>query len=204
MQKKFISSSLRAIKRKYPEYSDEKLGELRYGLEGLYILVTKSVIIFGIAYLLGILWELIIFTVLYNIIRATSFGIHATKSWICLVSSLMIFIGATYLSTVLVIPTGTKIILGILTVLYIHIYSPADTKKRPIVSPKRRFVYKTVSTVIACIYTIICVVITNNFLANSLLFALIIQCLMISPLTYKLSGQPYDNYKTYILKNSWL
>ena len=204
MQKKFISSSLRAIKRKYPEYSDEKLGELRYGLEGLYILVTKSVIIFGIAYLLGILWELIIFTVLYNIIRATSFGIHATKSWICLVSSLMIFIGATYLSTVLVIPTGTKIILGILTVIYIHIYSPADTKKRPIVSPKRRFVYKTVSTVIACIYTIICVVITNNFLANSLLFALIIQCLMISPLTYKLSGQPYDNYKTYILKNSWL
>ena len=204
MQKKFISSSLRAIKRKYPEYSDEKLGELRYGLEGLYILVTKSVIIFGIAYLLGILWELIIFTVLYNIIRATSFGIHATKSWICLVSSLMIFIGATYLSTVLVIPTGTKIILGILTVIYIHIYSPADTKKRPIVSPKRRFVYKTVSTVIACIYAIICVVITNNFLANSLLFALIIQCLMISPLTYKLSGQPYDNYKTYILKNSWL
>ena len=204
MRKKFISSSLRAIKRKYPEYSDEKLDELRYGLEGLYILVTKSVIIFGIAYLLGILWELIIFTVLYNIIRATSFGIHATKSWICLVSSLMIFIGATYLSTVLVIPTGTKIILGILTVLYIHIYSPADTKKRPIVSPKRRFVYKTVSTVIACIYTIICVVITNNFLANSLLFALIIQCLMISPLTYKLSGQPYDNYKTYILKNSWL
>lgn len=202
MQKKFISSSLRAIKRKYPEYSDEKLGELRYGLEGLYILVTKSVIIFGIAYLLGILWELIIFTVLYNIIRATSFGIHATKSWICLVSSLMIFIGATYLSTVLIIPTGTKIILGILTVIYIHIYSPADTKKRPIVSPKRRFVYKTVSTVIACIYTIICVVITNNFLANSLLFALIIQCLMISPLTYKLSGQPYDNYKTYILKNS--
>lgn len=202
MRKKFISSSLRAIKRKYPEYSDEKLGELRYGLEGLYILVTKSVIIFGIAYLLGILWELIIFTVLYNIIRATSFGIHATKSWICLVSSLMIFIGATYLSTVLVIPTGTKIILGILTVIYIHIYSPADTKKRPIVSPKRRFVYKTVSTVIACIYTIICVVITNNFLANSLLFALIIQCLMISPLTYKLSGQPYDNYKTYILKNS--
>ena len=204
MRKKFISSSLRAIKRKYPEYSDEKLGELRYGLEGLYILVTKSVIIFGIAYLLGILWELIIFTVLYNIIRATSFGIHATKSWICLVSSLMIFIGATYLSTVLVIPTGTKIILGILAVIYIHIYSPADTKKRPIVSSKRRFVYKTVSTVISCIYTIICVVITNNFLANSLLFALIIQCLMISPLTYKLSGQPYDNYKTYILKNSWL
>ena len=204
MRKKFISSSLRAIKRKYPEYSDEKLDELRYGLEGLYILVTKSVIIFGIAYLLGILWELIIFTVLYNIIRATSFGIHATKSWICLVSSLMIFIGATYLSTVLVIPTGTKIILGILVVIYIHIYSPADTKKRPIVSPKRRFVYKTVSTVIACIYAVTCVVITNDFLANSLLFALIIQCLMISPLTYKLSGQPYDNYKTYILKNSWL
>ena len=202
MRKKFISSSLRAIKRKYPEYSNEKLDELRYGLEGLYILVTKSVIIFGIAYLLGILWELIIFTVLYNIIRATSFGIHATKSWICLVSSLMIFIGATYLSTVLVIPTGTKIILGILVVIYIHIYSPADTKKRPIVSPKRRFVYKTVSTVIACIYAVTCVVITNVFLANSLLFALIIQCLMISPLTYKLSGQPYDNYKTYILKNS--
>ena len=55
MRKKFIECSLKAVKNKYPNYSEERLDELRYGLEGLYLLITKSIIIFGIAYYLGIL-----------------------------------------------------------------------------------------------------------------------------------------------------
>ena len=202
MRKKFIECSLKAIKNKYPNYSEERLDEFRYGLEGLYLLITKSIIIFGIAYFLGILGELIVFTVIYNIIRATSFGIHATKSWICLVSSLTIFIGLTYLSTIVSIPIGTRVIVGIIGIFYINKYSPADTKKRPIVSPKRRMVYKTISTIIACVFVVISVITTNDFIANCLLFSLVTQCVMISPLTYKLSGQPFDNYKTYVLDAS--
>ena len=86
------------IQKYYPNYSEVKLAELKYGLLGLYLMISKSIIIFSIAIFLGIFKELLIFTVIYNIIRAPSFGMHASKSWICLVASTSIFILLTYLS----------------------------------------------------------------------------------------------------------
>ena len=96
MKAVFINNSMSLIKKYYPEYSDVKLEELKYGLLGLYLLITKSIIIFGIAIFLGIFKELLIFTIIYNILRAPSFGMHASKSWICLVASTTIFILSTY------------------------------------------------------------------------------------------------------------
>ena len=98
MKDVFISNSMNLIKKYYPNYSEEKLEEVKYGLLGFYLMITKSIIIFGIALYLNIFKELLIFTIIYNILRATSFGMHASKSWICLVSSTLIFITATYLS----------------------------------------------------------------------------------------------------------
>ena len=69
MKEAFISNSMNIIKKYYPDYSEVKLAELRYGLLGLYLLITKSIIIFAIAYFLGIFKELLIFTLIYNLIR---------------------------------------------------------------------------------------------------------------------------------------
>ncbi len=197
MKEVFINSSMNIIKKYYPDYSDIKLAELKYGLLGLYLLITKSIIIFGIAFFLGIFKELLIFTIIYNILRAVSFGIHAPKSWICLVSSALIFLVSTYLSTFIVMPINVKIILGIIGIMIICKYSPADTAKRPIVSPKRRLFYKIASTIIAFVFLICSIIINNNFLANTFILSILIQCIMISPVTYKLAGESYDNYKSY-------
>ena len=185
------------IQKYYPNYSETKLAELKYGLLGLYLMITKSIIIFGIALYLGIFKELLIFTIIYNILRAPSFGIHASKSWICLVSSASIFIFFTYLSATISIPINIKTIIGIIGIILMYKNSPADTAKKPIVSPKRRKVYKIISTFIAIIFTVLSIVIDNNFLTNSFIFSLILQNIMIAPTTYKLFGEPYDNYKSY-------
>ncbi len=187
------------IKKQYPQYNEVKLAEIKYGLASIYITISKTIVICAIAYILGILKELIIFTVIYNIIRMPSFGMHATKSWVCLVSSTLIFIGSTYLCSIVVITLLPKIILGIVGVLLIFKNSPADTKKKPIVNPKRRLAYKIISTVIAIIFVILSIIIPDNFLSNSFIFALIIQCFMTSKAIYKLFGLPYDNYKNYQL-----
>lgn len=197
MRNYVIGKALAIIKKNNPEYSDEKMEILEYGLTGLYILITKTVIIFFIAYLLGILKELIIFTLIYNLLRAPSFGIHASKSWICLVASTVSFISITYICTLVVIPLWLKIILGIFGTLYMFRYSPADTEKRPIVSPKRRKIYKTISTIVAFSLTIVSIFITNSFLANACILSIILQCVLISPITYKLAHQQYDNYRYY-------
>lgn len=197
MKEVFINNSMNLIRKNYPNYSEERLEELKYGLLGLYLTISKSIIIFGIAPYLNVFYELLIFTIIYNILRAVSFGMHASNSLICLVSSTIIFLGATYLSKILIIPINIKIILGIIGIILIYKNSPADTKKRPIVSPKRRKIYKTISTCIAIIFVINSTIINNQFLANSFILSLLIQCVFTSPTMYKICGEPYDNYKSY-------
>ena len=197
MKEVFINNSISLIQKYYPQYSEEKLAELKYGLLGLYLMITKSIVIFGISIYLGIFKELLIFTIIYNILRAPSFGMHASKSWICLVSSATIFILSTYLSFKLSIPINVKIIFGIIGIILIYKNSPADTAKKPIVSPKRRKIYKFLSTSIAIIFVVSSMLIENNFLSNAFILTLLIQCVLTSPTTYKICGETYDNYKSY-------
>lgn len=198
MKEAFINSSMNMIQKYYPNYSEVKLAELKYGLLGLYLMISKSIIIFSIAIFLGIFKELLIFTVIYNIIRASSFGMHASKSWICLVASTSIFILLTYLSLNVTIPINIKLIIGIIGIIFMYKNSPADTAKKPIVSLKRRKIYKTISTLLAIIFVICSLIIDNNFLSNSFILSLVLQNIFISPTTYKIFNEPYDNYKTYI------
>ena len=197
MKEAFINSSMNMIQKYYPNYSEVKLAELKYGLLGLYLMISKSIIIFSIAIFLGIFKELLIFTVIYNIIRAPSFGMHASKSWICLVASTSIFILLTYLSLNVTIPINIKLIIGIIGIIFMYKNSPADTAKKPIVSLKRRKIYKTISTLLAIIFVICSLIIDNNFLSNSFILSLVLQNIFISPTTYKIFNEPYDNYKTY-------
>ena len=197
MREYIVGNSLNLIKKEHPNYSDEKIEILEYGLNGLYIFISKSIIIFTIAYFLGILKELIIFMLIYNLIRSVSFGMHATSSTICLVASAFSFLSATYLCKSFEISIGFKIIFGFLSIIYVYLHSPADTEKRPIINPKRRFIYKTLSTIVACAMVICSLLINIDFIANSCIIALLIQCVMISPTSYKLTGQKYDNYKYY-------
>ena len=193
-----INNSLDLIKKYNPDYTDEKIAEIEYGLMGLYLTITKTIVIFAVAIALGIFKELLILTIFYNIIRLSSFGMHASSSLICLVTSASMFLGGAYLSSILIIPINIKIILGIIGTILIFKNSPADTKKRPIINPKRRRIYKIISTIISIVFTILILFIDNNLVANSLLIALIYQVIMTAPTTYKLFNQSYDNYKNYI------
>lgn len=197
MRELFITKSLNSIKNKNPNYDKEKLEVIEYGLTGLYILITKSIIIFTIAYFLGIFKELLIFMIIYNLIRTVSFGIHATSSTKCLISSSLAFLGTTYLCKYISIPINIKVIISLFEIFYIYKYSPADTEKRPIVNPKRRLIYKLLSTTIAIGMIISSILIKDTFISNSFITAPLIQCIMISPITYKLTNQKYDNYKYY-------
>ena len=199
MREYVIGNSLSLIRKQHPDYTDEKIEILEYGLTGLYIFISKSIIIFSIAYFLGIFKELIIFMLIYNLIRSVSFGMHATSSTVCLVASAISFLSATYLCKYIDISIGFKVIFGILAIIYVYLHSPADTEKRPIISSKRRLIYKILSTVISFIMVICSFALDNIFISNSFIVGLLIQCFMISPFAYRITGQKYDNYKDYQL-----
>ena len=185
MKKIIIDKCIDYIKKE-TNYDAKKLAEIKYGLEGLYLTFSKIFIISLLAIILGIFKEMVIFMLIYNIIRMPSFGLHATKSWICLLSSTILFIGIPYLCLYLNIPLSVKTILGIICILLMFKNAPADTKKRPIVNKKRRFIYKITSTTISIIFLSISLIVKNNFIANCFLFASIMQNFMISPTIYKI------------------
>ena len=177
MKKFLIKRTMNFIKNN-TKYDDVKLKEIEYGLVGIYLLISKTIVIFFIALILGIFKEMIIFTLIYNIIRLTSFGLHATKSWICLLFSSIAFIGIPYLCLTIIIPIYIKAILGILGIYFMFKNSPADTKKRPIVNKKRRAIYKTISTILTIIYSFISIFTKNNLIANCMIFSIILQNLL--------------------------
>ena len=58
-------------------------------------------------------------------------------------------------------------------------------------------IYKIISTIMAIIFVICAIIIDNTFLSNAFILALLIQCVLTAPTTYKICGESYDNYKSY-------
>lgn len=198
--KKFVLDKCMNIIKKNMQYNDTKLEEIRYGLEGIYLTITKIIIISALSLILGIFKEYLIFLIIYSIMRAPSFGIHASKSWICLITSTISFIGFPLLSIYTTLTETMKIIIGTISIIGICLFSPADTIKRPIINKTRRKIYKVLSTIVAITYIILSIKINNNFISNCFIYSTILQNILISPLTYKIFKMPYNNYKEYIKK----
>lgn len=196
--KKFITKKCMDYIKKNTNYDDIKLKEIEYGIVSIYLTVSKIFIIIILAILFGIEKDVLTFMILFNILRTTGFGLHATKSWICLLSSTLIFIGIPILCTYININIYIKMMICIIGIIFMWKNAPADTKKKPIVSKKRRLVYKTISTLLTIIFTICSIIIKNNFISNCLMFAIILENCLISPLTYKLFKLPYNNYITFL------
>lgn len=200
MKNFILDSSINYI-AKYNNYSNTKLQELKYGLETIYLTISKFIFILIICILLGITKEMIIYTLIYCVIRIPSFGLHATKSSICLVFSTLLFIGIPYLSLIIYLPINIKVSIFIICILLMYKNSPADTYKRPIVSKKRRMRFKFISVLVTTVFAFISILISNNFLSNCLLFSIVMQNFMISPYIYKLFGLPYNNYIEFLKRH---
>ena len=199
--KKFIIGKCMNLIKKEKDYDEVKLSEIEYGLVSIYLTFSKLIVIVALSIILGIFNLMIIFLLIYNIIRMPSFGIHATKSWICLLFSTIIFIGIPIICINIHLIFIVRLIIGIVGIMLMFKNSPADTKKRPIVNPKRRLAYKVISGFMAICYVCLSIFLENNFISNALILALILQDIIISPLTYKIFKQPYNNYKEFLKLN---
>lgn len=197
MKKIIISKCMNYIKNN-TNYAENKLKEIEYGLISIYLTLEKLIIISILAIIMGIFKEMLIFIIIYNILRAPSFGLHATKSWICLLSTTILFISIPFLCKLINIPIYIKIIVCTLGIGFMIKNAPADTKKRPIVSKNRRRIYKILSTLLTIIFSTLALLIKNNFISNCFIFSIVMQNCMISPTVYKFFKLPYNNYINYL------
>ncbi len=187
------------VKKNNPTYQEEKLEEIRYGLESIYLTYTKIFLIFVLAYFLGIIKETLLLLVTYNIIRTFAFGIHATKSIYCLITSLILFIGGVYVVKYMSLNIYVKAIISIILLICIYKYAPADTYKRPLINERKRKKYKVISTILGIAYVILIIIFNNYIISNYLLIGMLETVIMIHPIVYKIFNLPFDNYKKYKL-----
>ena len=200
MKEKFITNSINFI-NKYEECDKLKLLKLKYGLEGIYNLFFKTVVVILIAILTSSLKETLYIILFYAGVRTFSYGIHAKSSLACWITTITFYNIIPLLTKTLNIPTFmgyTTLILGFLSMLF---FAPADTPKKPIINKKNRIIFKILSLLIVALYSIIYIYSKNNILNNALIYALLIQIVCINPITYKLTKTKFNNYKYYHKKS---
>lgn len=197
MKKRFLNSIRNSIKKQYPNYSNDKIDEIMYGVEGIYLTITKTIIIFALAFLFKIAKELLFLLIAFNFIRLFAFGMHANNSIACLIFSSLMFIGGAFICKYVTISKPVLYALYLFSLIIISIYSPADTVKRPLIKKKKRIRFKILSIITVIVFATISLFIKDNQIINYLIIGLLIECILISPITYKIFKMPYKNYKNY-------
>ena len=194
MKQLFLESSMNFI-CKYQSISDYDKKKVKYGLEGLYLTITKMIILTVLALMLNMFKEFILVVVFFNVIRYTGFGFHAEKSYQCLLFSTFNFIAIPFLLLHIQLSNFFVYIICAICIFHYLLFAPADTKKRPLSNKRKRIIRKIITVMIGFIYTLMIILLNNTYWTSIILSAMIIQAIIISPLIYRLFNQPYNNYK---------
>ena len=79
-------------------------------------------------------------------------------------------------------------------------FAPADTPARPLIHKEKRIRAKVLSLIILVMYLVLYLYQFNPVINNTILYALLMESIVINPLIYKLTGTTFNNYK-YFQKN---
>ena len=186
MRDKLLNYTVDNIKLRY-NVSDIKAEEIKYGLYGLYTIITKSTVICIIAFILSFFKEFIIFLIFYALLRSVGFGAHAKTNLQCWIFSTILLIGIPYFLSKITINFGVKIIIWAFCFINFLIFSPADTEKRPMISKKRKMIFKIIILTLSLLY--LGLLIKFNSLSNLILASMILEGILVNPIGYILMGQ---------------
>lgn len=200
MKEKFVSSSINFI-NKYQECDDLKLKQLKYGLEGIYGLFVKLAVVIIISFITGTYKETLLFLLFYTGIRTYSFGLHAKSSLACWITTITIYNVIPLLFKNIIITNIVGYILIGIALISMILWAPADTPKRPLIRKEKRKRCKILSSLVVIVYAILLYFNKNILINNAIIYALLIQSILINPLTYKITNTRFNNYKYYHKKN---
>lgn len=189
------------IRKEIPDVDDERAEIINYGLQLLIGEIPKTLIIIGIAWILGVLDLTILALILMLPYRTASGGVHLKTHIGCIIATSVFYIGNAILSKYLIIEkTIQYILVGVIwipSMLIIKLYAPADTEAVPILRKKERKIKKILSYITMSASLIIALLINNTVVSNILIFGTLFQTITISRFMYKITGNKYG-YEEYM------
>ncbi len=196
MKELFINKSISLI-TKYKVSSEKDIKIYKYGLDGLYNLITKTLVVLLVTLLLKTAKEFGLILIFYALLRTFGFGIHANSSLKCWISTLTIYIVGSILVKEIIITKTISLIIWTLSFISFILWAPADTPKRPLIRKEQRKKLKFKVCIITITYLLLIAHINSKIVINSISYALTIQMICVNPITYKLTKTQFNNYKYY-------
>lgn len=189
------------IRKEIPDVDDERAEVINYGLQLLIGEIPKTLIIIGIAWILGVLDLTILALILMLPYRTASGGVHLKTHIGCIVATSVFYIGNAVLSKYIVLEKIVQYIITgaiwLFSMIMIKLYAPADTEAVPILRKKERKIKKVLSYITMSVSLIIALLINNTIISNILIFGTLFQTLTITRFMYKITGNKYG-YEEYI------
>lgn len=196
MRESFANKNLEYV-CKYKEYSELDKIKIKYGLEVLYTIITKTIGILLISFLLKSFKETIVLMLLYTSLRLFGHGIHAHKSSQCWIASILCYGIFPLLMKYVIIKHKYILILWIFAFICFTIWAPADTPKKPLINKRKRLLCKIGTLTSSIILLIVSFISNNQLINNGIFYSLIMNIIVINPLTYRLFNIPFNNYKKF-------
>ncbi|MBQ9833570.1 MAG: accessory gene regulator B family protein [Bacilli bacterium] len=196
MKEQIINNTINLINRN-KVCSDTDLKIYRYGMECIYTLITKTLVVFLISIIIGTTKEFLLLLIFYALLRSYAFGIHASSNIACWISTITIYIGGSIFIKYLTIPKSILAITWMVTAIFFILWAPADTPKRPILKVKKRRKLKIKSLIVIAIYYLLIYFINNQTILNALFLSMVLEGSCICPLLYKILKTPFNNYINY-------
>lgn len=189
-----VSAKLtKAIAENVDGFSEDKLAEINYGIAVFITNGYKNALLFVLALVLGVLKYFLIAFFCFGILRTFAAGIHAKREWTCLPTSLAIYFGIIYVAIYLQFNITVTTLIFCFCFIIMLLYAPADTEEKPIASKSRRVKLKLLS----CIATIVLYLVSIHYIGTTIshiiTLSAVVECVLIMPVSYKLTGNTYDN-----------
>lgn len=133
----FLNNYMNIILKNNSDFSQDDIDKMKYGIEGIYLTITKLVVICILGIILGIIKEIVILLLFYNVLRFFGFGYHAKGSKQCLLFSITFFVLLPLLSVKSILTFKYKGVILSLCLINFLLFAPSDTKKRPMINKKK-------------------------------------------------------------------
>ena len=196
MKQKFVNRAFQIINKDgHCSVADER--KLRYGLEGLYLHITKIAVLIIITGCLGLWKEFFLLVIVYTTFRTFGFGIHAKTTFWCWMTTIPIYVLGSFFVKYGSVPMMYFYIIWAVCFIHFLLFAPADTPKRPLIRKHQRIRNRILICVTSIAYLIVINATQNTTLQNLVLYSMIVEMISIHPLTYLIFNTTYRNYKNY-------
>ncbi|WP_294348292.1 accessory gene regulator B family protein [uncultured Clostridium sp.] len=193
LTKKITNRIIKFITNNTP-IPEDKIEILDYGLKIIISNTIKLIILLLTAYFLNVLSYTLLALAFFGLVRAFASGTHTNSSLACIILNYILFLGNVFLSINLQLNTFGLYFMFIINLILLILYSPADTKKRPLPSKKLRKKLKVYSILVLIFSFIFSLFLNNSIYKTIISIANFEAAISTTPFMYKLFGNSYRNY----------